>query len=497
MNERQEDKKKQFILVIDDDQGQLDTLADILESEELQPICCSTGKRALEAVNQHEVNVAILDLRLPDIDGLEVLKRLKKKNPGIKVIVNTAYASLESALTAINEQAFAYVKKLGDVEELLAHVHRAFHAHFVEYSEKLESEVNKRKQAEQELERQSRLSHLFLESMPCVALLITNYSRIIEASNSQGEKMGAVPGKTCYESWRLNEKPCSFCEAPKLWAKGTKQHKVIEVFGVIWDIHWIPVDENTYLHYAFDITERVTLEEKLRQQNKMEAIGQITAGIAHQLNSPLGVVSARLELLFEQFKKEKKEIIAKNIGNLLENVEKMSNIIKGVLNFSRISGSKKEKTDINKVFKQVLFLLESKAKKNQIIIEKKLDKNIPAVNANFNQMEQVFMNIIINAFDALPKGGKLNIRNKKTAWKNKHYVSIEFNDTGTGMSKEVMAKLFEPFFTTKPVGRGTGLGMSIAHEIIKEHGGEILLGSTKIMGTKITVLLPVDEKREK
>ena len=109
-------KKKRFVLVIDDDESHLETLSDILKLEELQPICCSTGKGALEAVNNHEVNVAILDLRLPDIDGIELLKQLKEQNPDIKVIVNTAYASLESALTAINEEAFAYVKKLGDVD---------------------------------------------------------------------------------------------------------------------------------------------------------------------------------------------------------------------------------------------------------------------------------------------------------------------------------------------------------------------------------------------
>ena len=143
MNEGQEERKNQFVLVIDDDEAQLKTLSDILESEELDPICCNNGKRALKACKQYEMNVAILDLQLPDIDGLELLKQLKQCNPDIKVIVNTAHASLESAMTAINEEAFAYVKKMGNIEELLAHVHRAFHAHLAIYSDKLEREVNK------------------------------------------------------------------------------------------------------------------------------------------------------------------------------------------------------------------------------------------------------------------------------------------------------------------------------------------------------------------
>ncbi len=144
MDDKLSGEKRQRILIIDDDEAHLKTLADILELEELLPICCSTGKQALEAIKNSALNVAILDLRLPDINGLELLKQLKKHNPDIKVIVNTGYASLESAMTALNEEAFAYVKKMGDIEELLSHVHRAFHSHLAIYSDKLEQEVNKR-----------------------------------------------------------------------------------------------------------------------------------------------------------------------------------------------------------------------------------------------------------------------------------------------------------------------------------------------------------------
>ncbi len=144
MKEIQGGKKKHLILIIDDDEAHLKTLADILDLEGLGSVCCSTGKQALEAVKKHETNVAILDLRLPDIDGLDLLSQLKVHNQNIKVIVNTGYASLESALTALNEEAFAYVKKKGDIEELLAHVHRAIHSHLAMYSDKLEQEVKKR-----------------------------------------------------------------------------------------------------------------------------------------------------------------------------------------------------------------------------------------------------------------------------------------------------------------------------------------------------------------
>ena len=144
MNERQQGQASSVILVIEDNVAQLDTLTDILTMEGLQPIGCPTGGQALEACQSYNTHVAVLDLRLPDMEGLEVLSQLKQQIPDMKVIINTAHATLESAMEAVNKEAFAYVQKMGDVEELLAHVHRAFHAHFVGYSEQLEAEVRKR-----------------------------------------------------------------------------------------------------------------------------------------------------------------------------------------------------------------------------------------------------------------------------------------------------------------------------------------------------------------
>jgi PAS domain S-box-containing protein len=137
-------KESPFILIVDDDNSQLITLSDILKEEKLHPICCKNAKEALIAISNHDIQVAILDLRLPDDDGITLLKKLKKINPELKAIINTAYATLDSAVMAVNQEAFAFVKKMGDVRDLLSHVHRAFHAHLENYSKTLESEVTKR-----------------------------------------------------------------------------------------------------------------------------------------------------------------------------------------------------------------------------------------------------------------------------------------------------------------------------------------------------------------
>ncbi len=135
---------KSPILLIDDDSSQLESLANVFELDGLEPICCQTAEEARNVCQQKRVNVAVLDLRMPDVDGIELLKELKKLNPGIKVIIHTAYASVESAIAAVNEEAFAYIQKLGNVGELVSHVHRAFHLHFINYSETLEATVEQR-----------------------------------------------------------------------------------------------------------------------------------------------------------------------------------------------------------------------------------------------------------------------------------------------------------------------------------------------------------------
>ncbi|MCU0821320.1 MAG: ATP-binding protein [Spirochaetes bacterium] len=132
------------VLIIEDDLSQLKTLADILETEGFHPVCCKSDKEAYDAIEKQEMNVAILDLRLGEVDGISVLKKLKKHDPEIKVIINTAYASLESAVNAVNEEAFAYITKMDDIENLLSHVHRAFREHLVRYTRILENEVEKR-----------------------------------------------------------------------------------------------------------------------------------------------------------------------------------------------------------------------------------------------------------------------------------------------------------------------------------------------------------------
>ncbi len=292
MKKGQKNRDRHPVLVIEDDAAQLKTIADILESEDLQPICCSTGKEALNAVKQQELNVAILDLRLPDIEGLELLKKLKQHNPEIKVIINTGYASLESALEAINEEVYAYVRKMGNVEELLKHVHRAFHTHLTSYSEKLEREVKKRakellqandklkqemkerKKTESAVEIAKNEWEITFDAMSDWVCLMDLKGKIVR-TNRVGEaftnlSLSKIVGKSCCNIVHGTEQPIPGCPLRKMLKTGKKESIEIQIPD---SDRWLQVTVDPVLdkegnmqsavHIARDITERKRSEAAL------------------------------------------------------------------------------------------------------------------------------------------------------------------------------------------------------------------------------------------
>ncbi len=251
-------------------------------------------------------------------------------------------------------------------------------------------------------------------------------------------------------------------------------------------------DENGIVENIFiDITEKKLIEEKLHQTQKMETVGQIAAGIAHEINTPLAVVSTRLEILKEDLENFNNPDSIKQIENINKNIYRISGIIEKLLGFSRISESEKSSSQVNNILNDVLFFVNTKAKKLGITIELDYCKDLPEMLLYKNKLEQVFLNIIMNSFDAMPDGGKLYISTKYVDLSDQNLIQIIFRDNGTGMTKETLNKIFEPFFTTKPSGSGTGLGMYVSYGLIKEHNGNMIVESIENKGSEVSILLPV------
>jgi PAS domain S-box-containing protein len=247
-----------------------------------------------------------------------------------------------------------------------------------------------------------------------------------------------------------------------------------------------------------DITEQKRLEAKLRtaqvrlvEASKMRALGELVAGVAHELNNPLMASQTILHVLLKNLREDYPE------RDRLELIQKCNNrierIVEHLREFSRQKGPELSELDINKPIENALMITEQQLLSHNMLVEKRLSKDLPKVMGDSNQLEQVFLNLISNARDAMDEvtGPKeLTISSYRTEDEGVPMVAVTLKDTGEGIPEENLDKILEPFFSTKPVGKGTGLGLSLCFGIIQTHGGRIEIKSQPGKGTEVTILLP-------
>jgi two-component system, NtrC family, sensor kinase len=241
-----------------------------------------------------------------------------------------------------------------------------------------------------------------------------------------------------------------------------------------------------------DITERVELESQLSQADKLSSIGLLAAGVAHEVNTPLAVISSYAQMLSKQLQGDQQK------GALLEKITRQtfraSEIVNNLLNFSRTSGTEFAEVDVNKIILDTLALLEHQFKTTKIRVHDELAQHLPRISGNAGRLQQVFLNLFLNARDAMPNGGTLRIVSS-----NGEGVSVVVSDTGTGIAQEHIQRIYDPFFTTKAApregqGKGTGLGLSVTYGIIQEHAGKIRVESRPGEGTTFYVDFPMTRK---
>ncbi|MBU4129008.1 PAS domain-containing protein [bacterium] len=227
-------------------------------------------------------------------------------------------------------------------------------------------------------------------------------------------------------------------------------------------------------------------QEQLVQSGKMAAAGRLAGGVAHELNNPLGGILGFAQAALLDTKED--DQIYKDLKAIEEAALHCKEIVSGLLNFSRQTKGEFREVDVNKAIEATLALVNHQTKLQNIEIVKDLSSRLSKVTGNFNQLQQVFLNMVTNARDAMPEGGKLFITTRNIARGKK--VEATFLDTGSGIPEEHMDKLFEPFFTTKEPGQGVGLGLSVSYGIIKDHGGEIEMRNRKGAGVEFRIILP-------
>lgn len=336
------------------------------------------------------------------------------------------------------------------------------------------------------------------------SIYIINASYTILAVNiARASRVGIHPasltGKTCYEVLYGRHTPCPACRAGETLLQGANTQRTWREWissenHIEWEINTIPIFDETHVSVQSiiqesDITEKQMLEDNLIQSEKLAAVGQLAAGIAHEINNPLAAIIANAQLMLHLNPDDDPDKIESI--KLIETAGiRASNVVRNLLNISRKENQNFEKTDINETIQSALMLINHELMKQQLRVETDFEKDMPLLLAHRENLQGVWINLIINAMDAISAAGRPEgVVKIKTAYKNSEFTII-IEDNGNGIEPERIKNIFEPFYTTKKVGHGTGLGLSVCLRTIKEHNGTINVDSQVDHGTRFIIQIP-------
>jgi len=324
--------------------------------------------------------------------------------------------------------------------------------------------------------------------------------RITRVNRAFASAFGMEPqeliGRTCHELFHETKGPHEICPGKEAIARGKTVG--VEFFeprlGRYLEVVAAPFrDENNaitgFVHIAKDVTEKKEAEAKELQSEKLAVVGELASGVAHEIRNPLANISATAQYVLGKYEMDK--ALRKHMDVIVRNSESANRIIKDLLDFARPHRALLRMCSMREVVKKTCDLIRSRCAVNRVRIKRRLERRLPSVLMEPDRMEQALMNFMLNAIDAMPKGGILAITAELDPGKNMIVVSIA--DTGKGIPKKELSKIFNPFFSTKR--DGVGLGLSLAHQIIGQHNGSIDVQSEVGQGTTVTVRLPINTHR--
>ena len=483
------------VLVIDDDPGTCHTISDVLELHGHAVESATAGYAGLERLTATPVDAAIVDIRLPDISGLDLLRAIRASSPDTEVIFITGHGSVATAVEAVNGAAFSYLTKPFEMPQLVA---------------ALEKALEKRRLGRALRDSEARYRALVEGSIQ--GLSIHRGFAIEFANASLAAMFGyAGPPELIGRDLRVLVAPHEIPRVEGYAAacqEGGPAPSRYEFQGVRRDgtLIWVEAlmsitswwDGPALLVTFVDVTERKRLEDHLRQSQKMEAIGRLAGGVAHDFNNLLTVISGRAQI--ELLRPELSGPSRRNIDLIAEAASRASTLTKQLLAFSRKQVLQPRVLDVDIVVARMEPLLRRLIGED-IDLVTATEPVLGRVRADPGQLEQIVLNLAVNARDAMPQGGRLTIETANVELDEAYarqqadvhsgpYVLLAVSDTGVGMDAETQAHLFEPFFTTKGVGEGTGLGLATVYGIVKQSGGHITAYSEVGRGTTIKIYLP-------
>jgi PAS domain S-box-containing protein len=384
------------------------------------------------------------------------------------------------------------------------------------------TDISEQKQAVEKIQEEAYLNRALLDNIPGVALLIRPETREIVLANEAALKVDARPGEQCFVTWGKRNEPCPWCLAPELWATGKAKNIEVEVSGTIYDTFWVPVTEDLYLHYAFDITERKKAEDELKyrkeeieelnanlekrvqeeveksrqkdfimmHQSRLAAMGEMIGHIAHQWKQPLNALNILMFNLkdgLEDLEPDKEELYTLiPTGEKL--IGKMSKTIDDFRNFFK-PDRQKEEFSINKNIKDTLSIFEADLKYHKISLVMNEGEEITIVGFS-NEYSQVVLNIISNAKDAIIAkgiGGEIKI----DLFCEDDSAIVGIKDNAGGIPEKIINNIFDPYFTTKERKKGTGIGLYMSKLIIENHMGGRIDAQNIDAGAEFRIITPI------
>jgi len=497
------------ILHIEDDPKDFELIRQKVKSEgiDCEALRVDTRKQVLDAVEQAKYDIILCDYTIPSYDGLSALREIRQRNVDIPFIFVSGTIGEVRAIEAMRLGATDYVLKT-DLARLVPSIRRALR----EVEERL-----KRESAERALRIQSSYFQQLFENSPVGILMLNDHGGVVSANKSfqvlfqysQVELKGReiqefiMPADKSEDSTRFfGEVMADKVTYRELQCK-RKNGAQVDVQAIGFPI---VIDGRIVGMYGIfgDLTERKRLESKLLRSQRLESVGTLAHGIAHNLNNVLGTILMGTKILEERNSDPNNQRI---LTALESSTRRGTDIVKEVLAFARGVEVERMLLQPGNIIHEIESIVHETFPPS-IRFVSNVSEDLRSINANPTQLHQVLLNLCLNARDAMPDGGTLSITAENVfleevdPWmaagaQAGYYVLVTIADTGTGIVPEILDKIFDPFFTTKGVGKGTGLGLSSALGIVKGHGGFIDVYSDVGKGTQFKIYLPASNVEEK
>ncbi len=504
------------VLIIDDEIGPRESLRMIIKDR----YAVKTAPNAVEGLkllSDEEFSVILLDLRMPHMDGITALQEIKKICPDTEVLIVTAYASVDTARKAIQYGAFDYLMKPFDKNDVIKVVEKGMdkrsrtrelkkeHTELRELIDERTKELMITERMRKELFENANDGIIIMNADAVIMDLNQRACELLGYGKDElkGERISSFETGESRYLWK--ERVAKLLQGEQLLFETEHYTKSGSKVFIEISARAIEADGRKIIQsFHRDITEKKRLQAQLFHSQKMESIGTLAGGLAHDFNNILTAILGHTDMILAT--EELSEDTMKSLEVIESSARHASQVVAQLLSFARRGNNEFSPVHINGIIENTLSMV-SKLVLPRILIRKNLDDALPAVAGNATQIGQVVMNLIINAKDAMPAGGEIEISTgvvdinparmgtlqNVPEFREGKFVFLCIADTGPGIPEEHLPHIFEPFYTTKEKGKGTGLGLAASYGIAKNHGGEITVSSKEGFGTVFTLYIPVPE----